>query len=70
VGNTSKNDTIKSVMTEKRQKHTEVIERFRHKDQMNDEFAQSIEDAKNVKQAELEASSQVRGRPGHNLIKL
>ena len=60
MGNTSKNDTIKAVMAEKRHKHTEVIERFRHKDLLiEDEIAKSNEDAEAKAAVQLVASSQV-----------
>jgi hypothetical protein len=60
VGNTGKNDAIKAVMAEKRHKHTEVIERFRHKDLLiEDEIAKSNEDAEAQATVQLEASSQV-----------
>ena len=47
-------------MAEKRHKHTEVIERFRHKDLLiEDEIAKSNEDAEAKAAVLLEASSQV-----------
>jgi hypothetical protein len=52
IGNTSKNDQVKSVMMDKRKKHADVVERFRHK--IADE-SQKIDD----KPKTLEASSQV-----------
>ena len=37
IGNTTKNDKIRSVMTEKRQMHHSVIDRYKQKKQIQDE---------------------------------
>jgi hypothetical protein len=56
IGNTSKNDAFKSVMSDKRQKHAETIDKFRLKLQAEEAAKSEFSTAVDT----LEASSQVR----------